>query len=154
MSRYQARVFDKNLPVYVRKPVKVSGKLLLPGAFFDWKHYAITDRRVRQMFEQGKLQHDFEEDAANEVDPDLVVQEDDFETETVDKTEIEDSEDLTSDREQKLPGYKIKHRGGPWYDVIGPGGEVINEKGLKQSDAVILVEQLTDGLGSGDAASS
>lgn len=154
MSRYQARVFDKNLPVYVRKPVKVSGRLLLPGAYFDWKNLAITDRRVRQMFEQGKLQHDFEEDVANEVDPDLVVQEDDFEVEPVDKTEIEDSEDLTSDKEKKLPGYKVQHRGGPWYDVIGPGGEVVNEKGLKQSDAVILVEQLTDGLGSGDTASS
>lgn len=154
MSRYQARVFDKNLPVYVRKTIKISGKLLLPGAFFDWRNLAVTDRRVRQMFEQGKLQHDFEEDVANEADPDLIVQEDDFEVETVDKTEIEDSEDLTSDMEQKLPGYKVQHRGGPWYDVIGPDGEVVNEKGLKQSDAIILVEQLTDGLGAGDTASS
>lgn len=154
MSRYQARVFDKNLPVYVRKTVKISGKLLYPGVFFDWRNLAVTDRTVRQMFDQGKLHHEHHENQENEADPDLVVQEDDFEFEAVDKTEIEDSEYLTTDKEQKLPGYKVQHRGGPWYDVIGPDGEVINEKGLKQSDAIILVEQLTDGLGAGVTASS
>lgn len=153
MSRYQARVFDKNLPVYVRKPIKISGKLLLPGAYFDWKNMAVTDRRVRQMFEAGKLQHSFDEDKANEIDPDLIVQEGEFEIEVIDKTKIEDSENLTSDREEKLPGYKVQHRGGPWYDVIDPDGNVINEKGLKQADAIALVESKTDDFSNGDPAS-
>jgi hypothetical protein len=150
MSRYQARVFDKNLPVYVRKPVKISGKLLLPGSFFDWKNMTITDRRVRQMFDAGSLQHSFEEDKANEIDADLLVQDDDFEKETVDKRKIEDSEELTSDKEKKLHGYSVRHRGGPWYDVVNAEGKIITEKGLKQSDAISLIERLTDEFEAGD----
>ena len=38
-------------------------------------------------------------------------------------------------------GYKVVKRGGPWYDVIGPGGEKVNTKSLKKDDAVLLADQ-------------
>ena len=60
--------------------------------------------------------------------------------------EIEATENLTADMEEKTGGYTVSHRGGPWYDVIDADGEVVNEKGLKQVDAIALVESLTDGF--------
>lgn len=144
MPRADQRIFDKTQPVYVRKTLKVSGKILYPGAYFDWKNLAVTDRQVRNMFANGMLHHEIHEDEEIQKDPDLVVQEDDFEEPVINKQEIEESESLTDDKEEKTSGYTTSHRGGPWYDVIGPDGEKVNEAALRQSDAVALVEKLTD----------
>ena len=133
MSRYSPRVFDKNLPVYVRRSIKISGKLHLPGQLFDWKHCQVTDRQVRNMFNTGYLQHSFHEDIEIKNDPDIID----------DKEDNEDYE-TTEDDEQSCVTYRVEHKSGPWYSVFGPDGEVKTEKSLKKIDAMALVEKLTD----------
>lgn len=145
MARYAPKIFDKNLPVFVKKPFKENGALLLNGQEFDWKNKAVSVQRVRQMFNANYLTHG-EPDFSEEED--TVTQEEieaAFEDQ-VDKMEIEKTDDLTDDLEPKTGGYKIEHKGGPWYNVVDADGNIVNENGLKQDDAIKLVESLTDGF--------
>lgn len=55
---YRERRFDAKRPVYVSKSFKGNGRNWQPGQYFDWHRMAISQRRVRQMFDAGKLKHD------------------------------------------------------------------------------------------------
>lgn len=51
------RVFDPAQPVYVRRFLVAGGRHLDPGTAFEWRRWAISERRVRQLFDAGKLMH-------------------------------------------------------------------------------------------------
>lgn len=39
-------------------------------------------------------------------------------------------------------GYEVRHTGGGWYDVVGSGGEAVNDGGLRKDDARALAAEL------------
>lgn len=55
--------FDPSKPIYVRRPLRAGGRPFGKDDVFPWRQMAVDVRRVRQMFEQGKLYH-AREDAA------------------------------------------------------------------------------------------
>lgn len=56
MSRFPTpRQFNAHRPLEVRIWFRWAGRDYEPGEPFNWKRYSIDQRRVRQMFEQGKL---------------------------------------------------------------------------------------------------
>jgi hypothetical protein len=57
MSRYPERIFDPNRPVIARRFFVAAGRHYQPGDAFDWTHLAVAQRRVRQLFDNGKLMH-------------------------------------------------------------------------------------------------
>jgi hypothetical protein len=52
-----SRTFDPSRPVVVRRALHANGRKYKVGDAFDWKHMAINPRRVRLMFNAGKLTH-------------------------------------------------------------------------------------------------
>jgi hypothetical protein len=64
MPRYPLpREFDPRKPVEVRLSFRYAGRDYAPGEPFEWRRAGISMRRVRQMYEAGKLQ------SAGHVDP-------------------------------------------------------------------------------------
>lgn len=57
MARMIERKFDPDQPVFVRRFFVAAGRHLEPGTPFKWRSWAIDQRRVRQLFEAGKLMH-------------------------------------------------------------------------------------------------
>jgi len=57
MSRLIERIFDPSRPLVVRRFFAAAGRHFNPGDPFDWRRYAVDQRRVRLMFEAGKLMH-------------------------------------------------------------------------------------------------
>lgn len=55
---YRERSFDSSKPVYVRKPFTANGHPMGVGQRFAWHQMAVSQRRVRQLFDMGKLRHD------------------------------------------------------------------------------------------------
>jgi hypothetical protein len=52
------RIFDPARPVFVRRFLVAAGRHLNPGDAFSWRQWALNERRVRQLFDAGKLTHD------------------------------------------------------------------------------------------------
>lgn len=50
--------FNPSKPVLVRRPFIGSGRHYSPGEVFDWKRLSVDQRRVRLLFESGKLMHE------------------------------------------------------------------------------------------------
>lgn len=57
MAPLPERVFDPARTVYVRRPFVAAGRHLAVGAEFKWRQWALDQRRVRQLFDNGKLMH-------------------------------------------------------------------------------------------------
>ena len=57
MAPLPERVFDPARLVYVRRPFVAAGRHLDVGTEFKWRQWAIDVRRVRQLFDNGKLTH-------------------------------------------------------------------------------------------------
>lgn len=51
------RTFDPTKPTFVRRFFVAAGRHYNPGDLFDWKRLSVDQRRVRLLFEAGKLQH-------------------------------------------------------------------------------------------------
>lgn len=51
------RIFDPARPVFVRRFLVAAGRHLNPGDVFSWRQWALNERRVRQLFDAGKLTH-------------------------------------------------------------------------------------------------
>lgn len=60
MARIPERKFDPARPVVARKYFTANGRKYVPGAQLDWRSASISQRRVMQMFDAGKLKHDDE----------------------------------------------------------------------------------------------
>ncbi len=57
MARLISREFNPTAPVYVRKFFVAAGRHWNPGDMFDWQHLSVAQRRVKQLFDAGKLMH-------------------------------------------------------------------------------------------------
>jgi hypothetical protein len=57
MARLIDRSFQPNEPVVARRFFVAAGRHYTPGDVFDWKRLAVDARRVRLLFEAGKLMH-------------------------------------------------------------------------------------------------
>lgn len=57
MARIPDRSFNPAVPVYVRRFFVAAGRHWEVGALFDWRRLAVDQRRVRQLFDVGKLMH-------------------------------------------------------------------------------------------------
>ncbi len=57
MPRLIERTFNPSVPVVVRRMFVAAGRHWNPGDVFDWPRLAIAQRRVRQLFDNGKLMH-------------------------------------------------------------------------------------------------
>jgi hypothetical protein len=57
MTRLIERAFDPARPVQARRFFVAAGRHFNPGDTFDWKRMAVAQRRVRQLFDAGKLMH-------------------------------------------------------------------------------------------------
>jgi N-acetyl-anhydromuramyl-L-alanine amidase AmpD len=71
MARLVQREFDPARPVCARKYFTAAGRKYVPGDAFDWRKLAVSQRRVLQMFDAGKLMHKVEEDKWNATDADF-----------------------------------------------------------------------------------
>jgi len=57
MARLIERVFDARKPLVVRRFFVAAGRHYNPGDAFDWRRMAVDQRRVKLMFDAGKLMH-------------------------------------------------------------------------------------------------
>lgn len=57
MARLITREFNPAVPVVVRRFFVAAGRHWNPGAAFDWRRLAVDQRRVKQLFDAGKLMH-------------------------------------------------------------------------------------------------
>jgi hypothetical protein len=57
MARLVERVFDPSKPLFVRRFFAGAGRHWNPGDEFPWRRLAIDARRVRLLFDSGKLMH-------------------------------------------------------------------------------------------------
>lgn len=55
MARILERKFDPALDVFARKYFTANGHRFQPGDKFDWRKMSVSQRRVMQMFESGKI---------------------------------------------------------------------------------------------------
>lgn len=58
MARLISREFHPAVPVYVRRFFVAAGRHWDPGDMFDWQRLAVAQRRVKQLFDAGKLMHE------------------------------------------------------------------------------------------------
>ena len=65
--------FDPSRPVIVCKAINTNGRRLRPGDLFNWRRYAVGQRRVRQLFDMGKLRHQGHNEEAPIEEADLAI---------------------------------------------------------------------------------
>ena len=103
MARLIERSFDPNRPVKVRRFFVAAGRHWEPGRAFPWKNMAIAQRRVKLLFDAGKLMHSEDSDgaAAPEQEPQsqrIRLVEDTLKG-SVPAVDLEPSQDLAADGE-------------------------------------------------------
>jgi hypothetical protein len=69
--RLVERTFDPKKPLVARRSFTASGRRFSVGDAFDWKHMAVAQRRVNQMFEANLVGHP--EDGGGDPPPAPVV---------------------------------------------------------------------------------
>jgi hypothetical protein len=57
MPRLIERTFEPTQPLVARRFFVAAGRHFQPGDTFDWKRLSIAQRRVKQLFDNGKLMH-------------------------------------------------------------------------------------------------
>lgn len=57
MARLISREFNPTASVYVRRFFVAAGRHWNPGDLFDWPRLSVAQRRVKQLFDAGKLMH-------------------------------------------------------------------------------------------------
>jgi hypothetical protein len=57
MALMPDRKFDPSKPLVVRRMFVAGGRHFNPGDVFDWRRMSIAQRRVTQLFDNGKLTH-------------------------------------------------------------------------------------------------
>jgi hypothetical protein len=68
MARLIERIFDPRRPLIARRFFVAAGRHYNPGDAFDWRRMAVDQRRVKLLFDAGKLMHP-DTDAAPEAEP-------------------------------------------------------------------------------------
>ena len=77
VNKLTERVFNPGEPVYARRAITANGHKFNPGDVFDWRKMAVNQRRVRQLFDDGKLMHARVE-PVTVVEPVAVAEQDDL----------------------------------------------------------------------------
>jgi len=81
MARIPERKFDPARPVFARKYFTANGRKYAPGAPLDWRSASISQRRVAQMFDAGKLIHNDKMDVIERVNaPEVTVEDNPLES--------------------------------------------------------------------------
>lgn len=57
MARLISREFSPASPVYVRRFFVAAGRHWNPGDLFNWQQLSVAQRRVKQLYDAGKLMH-------------------------------------------------------------------------------------------------
>lgn len=57
MARLISREFNPTAPVVVRRFFVAAGRHWNPGDLFNWRQISVSQRRVKQLFDAGKLMH-------------------------------------------------------------------------------------------------
>lgn len=110
----------------------------------------LNERRVAQLFTAGYLRH---VRVAEDPEPQEATEGQEGSTTATEGQEGQDgasegqegSQEATEGQEaaqEPTDDPRIVHLGGGWYDVLGPNGEPVNEKGLREDDAVALLAGL------------
>jgi hypothetical protein len=60
MARLITREFNPAVPVIVRRFFVAAGRHWEPGDVFEWQRLSVAQRRVKQLFDAGKLMHEGE----------------------------------------------------------------------------------------------
>lgn len=68
MALMPERKFDPAKPLVVRRMFVAAGRHFNPGDAFDWRRMSMAQRRVMQLFDNGKLMH---AEATSEIKSDL-----------------------------------------------------------------------------------
>jgi len=112
MARIPERKFDPARPVFARKYFTANGRKYAPGAPLDWRSASISQRRVMQMFDAGKLKHDdiTPERIKPEVTPERIdnpLESLDYYDESDDLDAIDDMKELRAIADEIGAGYKV-----------------------------------------------
>lgn len=67
MARLIERAFDPKRPLVARRHLVAAGRHFKIGDPFDWRRMSVDQRRVRQLFDAGKLMHTDEDAPAPEA---------------------------------------------------------------------------------------
>jgi len=115
MARIPERKFDPAQPVFARKYFIANGHKYMPGDMLDWRKASISQRRVMQMFDAGKLTHN--DNMAVETAPkepvEVIVEDnpleslDYYDTEADDLDAIDDMKELRAIADEIGAGYKV-----------------------------------------------
>ena len=113
MARIPERKFDPARPVFARKYFTANGRKYVPGTPLDWRSASISQRRVAQMFDAGKLIHNDKMDVIERVNaPEVTVEDnpleslDYYDAETDDLDAIDDMKELRRIADSEGAPYK------------------------------------------------
>jgi hypothetical protein len=111
MARIPERKFDPSRPVVARKYFTANGRKYAPGAPLDWRSASISQRRVMQMFDAGKLIHNDKMDVIERVNaPEVTVEDNPLESldyYTDDLDAIDDMKELRRIADSEGAPYKV-----------------------------------------------
>lgn len=111
MARIPERKFDPAQPVFARKYFTANGRKYAPGAPLEWRSASISQRRVAQMFDAGKLIHNDKMDVIERVNaPEITVEDNPLESldyYTDDLDAIDDMKELRRIADSKGAPYKV-----------------------------------------------
>jgi len=114
MARIPERKFDPARPVFARKYFTANGRKYAPGTPLDWRSASISQRRVAQMFDAGKLIHNDKMDVIERVNaPEVTVEDnpleslDYYDAETDDLDAIDDMKELRRIADSEGAPYKV-----------------------------------------------
>jgi len=114
MARIPERKFDPAQPVIARKHFTANGRKYVPGTPLDWRSASISQRRVAQMFDAGKLIHNDKMDVIERVNaPEVTVEDNPLESldyYTDDLDAIDDMKELRAIADEIGAGYKVSKK--------------------------------------------
>ena len=76
MTRLINQKFDPSLPVFARKYFIANGHRYEPGMSLPWRNIGISQRRIVQMFEAGKITHNDKIAVKGTVKPEAIIEKD------------------------------------------------------------------------------
>jgi hypothetical protein len=120
--------FDPNVSIYAGKEITLQGQTYQQGDPIDWFELGLSERRIRQLFEQRKVTH-----LPQYVNRDLIPQ-----TKSTVEVRRPSNDDVVGD-------YIITEKSKNWYQVLDmKTREPAGEKMLRRAAAILLAEELTE----------
>lgn len=76
MTRLINQKFDPSRPVFARKHFIANGHRYEPGMSLPWRNIGVSQRRIAQMFEAGKITHNDKMAVKETVKPEAIIEKD------------------------------------------------------------------------------